>query len=57
MESSDEQTFNMLVHIASESAKCLHGFSDGRVWGNQAMWLSLVGRATFSCVHHVRVIC
>lgn len=57
MESSDEQTFNMLVHIASESAKCLDGFCDGRVWGNQAMWLSLVGRATFSCVHHVRVIC
>lgn len=56
MESSDEHTCNMLVHIASESAKCLHGFCDGGIWGNQALWLSLVGCATSSCVHHVTVI-
>lgn len=56
MDSLDEQTFNVLVHIASESAKCLYGFCDGRIWGNQALWSSLAGRATFSCAHHVRVI-
>lgn len=29
MDSSDEQTVNMLVHSASESAKCLYGFVMG----------------------------
>lgn len=56
-ESSDEQTFNVLVHIASESAKRLYGFCDERIWGNQALRLSLVGCTTFSCVHHVKIIC
>lgn len=56
MESSDEQTRNVLVHIASESAKCLYGFCDGGIWGKQALWLILVGCASSSCVHHVIVI-